>query len=220
MPVRCPESPGYEGGVRGEGARAISRVGGGGRRDGTDPIDPCTVHFSGGSVPVRRRASVPDAGPASNRHWDGTQIRRSIRLKSQLRLDPACRTLSIDLIDLAPLVFPFFHTFPVPGSHECIVLLVAVIASQYTIPVNTKHSMTFVRCRPNVEDAGPTLYKGYTNVLCCWDIVPPRTWRIISATPMSARWHHLTSTRSSGWLENVHFHLIFSHRKTTLFWRG
>ena len=145
----------------------------GGRRDGTDPIDPCTVHFSGGSVPVRRRASVSDAGPASNRHWDGTQIRRSIRLKSQFRLDPACRTLSIDLIDLAPLVFPFFHTFPVPGSHECIVLLAAVIASQYTIPETQNICMTFAQCWFNVEEVGPTLYKCYTNVLCLLRYRPP-----------------------------------------------
>ena len=27
--------------------------------------------------------------------------------------------------------------------------------------------MTFIQCWPNVEDVGPTLYKCYTNVLCC-----------------------------------------------------
>ena len=26
--------------------------------------------------------------------------------------------------------------------------------------------ITFVQCRTNVEDVGPTLYKCYTNVLC------------------------------------------------------
>ena len=29
-------------------------------------------------------------------------------------------------------------------------------------------SITFVQCWPNVFDAGPTLYKCYTNVLCSW----------------------------------------------------
>ena len=33
-------------------------------------------------------------------------------------------------------------------------------------PANTKHCITFIQRRPNVEDVVPTLYKCYTNVLC------------------------------------------------------
>ena len=29
--------------------------------------------------------------------------------------------------------------------------------------------ITFIQCWTNVEDVGPTLYKGYTNVCVCWE---------------------------------------------------
>ena len=32
--------------------------------------------------------------------------------------------------------------------------------------VNTKHLYDFIQCWSSVEDVGPTLYEGYTNVLC------------------------------------------------------
>ena len=39
--------------------------------------------------------------------------------------------------------------------------------SNVHIPANTKFCVTFVQCRTNVEDVGPTLYKCYTNVCVC-----------------------------------------------------
>ena len=48
------------------------------------------------------------------------------------------------------------------------------------IPVNTKHlyniCITFVQCRPNVGDVGPTLYKCYTNGLCLLRWHNKSTW--------------------------------------------
>ena len=38
--------------------------------------------------------------------------------------------------------------------------------SLYWHSVNTKHLYDFMQCWTNVENAGPTLYKCYTNVLC------------------------------------------------------
>ena len=42
----------------------------------------------------------------------------------------------------------------------------------YSRQANTKLWLTFVQCRTNFEDVGPTLYKCYTNVLCVLDGLP------------------------------------------------
>ena len=43
-------------------------------------------------------------------------------------------------------------------------------ASAETYTQQTQHiCITFVQCRSNVEDVGPTLYKCYTIVCVCWD---------------------------------------------------
>ena len=36
--------------------------------------------------------------------------------------------------------------------------------------------ITFIQCRPNVFDVGPTLYKCYTNVLCLLGCLSPRQY--------------------------------------------
>ena len=44
------------------------------------------------------------------------------------------------------------------------VLTVVLLLRRADIPLNI--FMTFIQCRPNVFDVGPTLYKCHTNVLC------------------------------------------------------
>ena len=41
-------------------------------------------------------------------------------------------------------------------------------------PVKQNICVTLIHCRPNVKDAGPTLYKCYANVLCCWPVIQHR----------------------------------------------
>ena len=50
------------------------------------------------------------------------------------------------------------------------------------LPVSITQSYNFVQRRPNVFDVGPTLYKGYANVLCllgCDNINPTYFQRLI-----------------------------------------
>ena len=48
-------------------------------------------------------------------------------------------------------------THPMPASNQ---------ARERSLPVDTNICITFVQRRPSVFDAGPTLYKCYTNVMC------------------------------------------------------
>ena len=54
--------------------------------------------------------------------------------------------------------------------------------------MNTKHLYDLIQCWTNVEDVGPTLYKGYTNALCllgrwtfpqCWFNVGPASHKFV-----------------------------------------
>ena len=56
----------------------------------------------------------------------------------------------------------------------------------------TQHiCIPFIQCRPNVSDAGPTLYKCYTNVFCLLGCTC--TWRSIDINPFTASLSDLNS---------------------------
>ena len=73
--------------------------------------------------------------------------------------------------------------------------------SQHTQNICT----TFVKCRPNFIDVGPTLYKCYTNVLCLLGCVSsyrrtwviPMLWETITLLCKTKRQHLLTFQVSS-----------------------
>ena len=69
------------------------------------------------------------------------------------------QTLRLILLECKRVLGPEFGEPHVPINDYCV------------IPANINICISIVQRRPNVFDVGPTLYKCYTNVLCCWDVI-------------------------------------------------